>query len=66
METEEIKARVQLKINVEVGSILVREVDTSIKYRVVYISSDGKAVLVSQRHADTSAIIDLTITTLSK
>ena len=60
MKTEQIKASVQLKSNVDVGSVVVREFDMSTKYRVVYISLDGKAVLVSQRHADTSAIIDLT------
>jgi hypothetical protein len=47
-----------------VGSILVREVDAadehrSDDYRVVYITVDGKAILVSRGHSNESAIVDL-------
>jgi hypothetical protein len=44
--------------NIEVGSTVAREIDTSQLYRVVYITVDFKAVLVSKNSSDTSAIID--------
>jgi hypothetical protein len=59
MKTEQVKAKTEIKSNIEVGSILVQESNTTIKYRVVYISIDNNAVLVSQHHADTTALIDL-------
>ena len=59
MKTEQVKATTEIKSNIEVGSTVVREIDTSLKYRVVYITVDYKAILVSKNSADTSAIIDL-------
>ena len=59
MKIEQIKATTEIKTNIEVGSTLAREVDTSLHYRVVYITSDYKAILVSKNSPDTSAIIDL-------
>ena len=60
MKTEKVKSTKEIKSNIEVGTILIREINPSIKYRVVYISKDNEAILVSQQHADTTAIIDLT------
>jgi hypothetical protein len=53
MKTEKIKITAEIKSNIEVGSILVREVvaadeHRSDDYRVVYITVDGKAILVSR------------------
>ena len=58
MKTEKIRVTSEVKSNVEVGSILVRDFDTY-KYRVVYITVDHKAILVSKHQSDTTAIIDL-------
>jgi hypothetical protein len=52
MKTEQVKATTEIKTNIEVGSTVVREVDTSLKYRVVYITVDYKAILVSKNSAD--------------
>jgi hypothetical protein len=59
METEEIKITHEIKSNVEVGSLVARRVDSGHKYRVAYITTDSKAILVSQYRVDTSAILDL-------
>ena len=64
MKTEKIKITADINSNIEVGSILVREVDAadehrSDDYRVVYITVDGKAILVSRQQSNESAIIDL-------
>jgi hypothetical protein len=62
MKTEQIKVATEIKSNVEVGSILVREVDTTYKYRVVYVTVDHKAILVSKHQSNETAIIDLLCT----
>ncbi|SSC08519.1 hypothetical protein [bacterium endosymbiont of Bathymodiolus sp. 5 South] len=59
MKTEQIRVATEVKSNIEVGSILVREVDTTYKYRVVYITVDHKAILVSKHQSNETAIIDL-------
>ena len=59
MKTEQVKATTEIKTNIEVGSTVAREIDTSQLYRVVYITVDFKAVLVSKNSSDISAIIDL-------
>ena len=59
MKTEQVKAITEIKTNIEVGSTVTRELDTSQHYRVIYITSDYKAILVSKNSPDTSAIIDL-------
>ena len=58
MNTEKIRVTTEVKSNVEVGSILVRDFD-SYKYRVVYITVDNKAILVSKQQSNETAIIDL-------
>ena len=59
MKIEQIKATTEIKTNIEVGSTVAREIDTSQLYKVVYITVDFKAVLVSKNSSDASAIIDL-------
>jgi hypothetical protein len=64
MKTEKIKIAADIKSNIEIGSILVREVDAadehrSDDYRVVYITVDGKAILVSRGQSNESAVVDL-------
>jgi hypothetical protein len=64
MKTEKIRITADVKSNIEVGSILVREVDAadehrSDDYRVVYITVDGKAILVSRGQSNESAVVDL-------
>ena len=64
MKTEKIKITADINSNIEVGSILVREVDAadehrSDDYRVVYITVDGKAILVSRGQSNESAVVDL-------
>jgi hypothetical protein len=59
MKTEQAIATTSIKSNIEIGVSVVREVDTNHKYRVVYITSDYKAVAVSKKETDTTAIIDL-------
>ena len=64
MKTEKIRVTSEVKSNIEVGSILVREVDAadehrSDDYRVVYITVDGKAILVSRGQSNESAVVDL-------
>jgi hypothetical protein len=59
MKTEQIKVATEIQSNIEIGSILVREIDITYKYRVVYITVDHKAILVSKHQSDTTAIIDL-------
>ena len=59
MKTEKIKITADIKTNIEVGSILVREVDAADDYRVVYITVDGKAILVSRGQSNESAVVDL-------
>jgi hypothetical protein len=59
MKTEQIRVATEVKSNIEIGNILVREIDITYKYRVVYITVDNKAILVSKHQSDTTAIIDL-------
>ena len=64
MKTEKIKITADIKSNIEVGSILVREVDAadehrSDDYRVVHITLYGKAILVSRQQPNESAVVDL-------
>jgi hypothetical protein len=44
---------------VEVGSLVARRVDPTHKYRVIYITTDYKAIAVSKHSPNTSAIIDV-------
>ena len=59
MKTEKIRITADVKSNIEVGSILVREVDAGDDYRVVYITVDGKAILVCRQQSNESAVVDL-------
>ena len=59
MKTEEIKTKEIVSSNVEVGSLVARRVDPTHKYRVIYITTDYKAIAVSKHSPNTSAIIDL-------
>jgi hypothetical protein len=59
MKTEKIKITADIKSNIEIGSILVRDLEAGDDYRVVYITVDGKAILVSRQQSNESAIIDL-------
>jgi hypothetical protein len=52
MKTEQRQATTEIKTNIEVGSTVAREIDTSQLYRVVYITVDFKAVLVSKNSSD--------------
>jgi hypothetical protein len=38
MKTEQIRVATEVKSNIEIGNILVREIDITYKYRVVYIN----------------------------
>jgi hypothetical protein len=58
-----IKIAADIKTNIEIGSILIREVNAadehrSDDYRVVYITVDGKAILVCRGQSNESAVVD--------
>jgi hypothetical protein len=59
MKTEKIRVTTEVKSNIEVGSTLVKEFDVTHDYRVVYITVDNKAILVSKQQSNETAIIDL-------
>ena len=60
MKTEEIKVNSDSGINIKVGDILVNDVDTPPQlYRLVYITADDKAILVSTQQSDSTINISL-------
>ena len=59
MKTEQIRVTTEVKSNIQVGSILVRDLEAGDDYRVVYITADNKAILVSRQQPNETAIIDL-------